>query len=127
MSTHNLPGFHNLKVVDNVVSGINSAPLSMFLNIDKPMLIFAFILLFPNMLAQSKSAHVKKVLTGSVLGLVSLPWLGYFLGVIKPELSIPPWIGWFVLNNLLITCVSEEVFFGVTYNGYWLGMERLRR
>ena len=111
LAAHILPGFNNLKVIDNVVTGINSVPFSMSLNIDKPMLIFAFVLLSPNMLVKPSSTNIKTVLTISIIGLISLPLLGYFMGVIKPEMSVPSWIGLFALNNLLITCVSEEVFF----------------
>ncbi|RDE24034.1 CPBP family intramembrane metalloprotease [Motiliproteus coralliicola] len=111
LATHQLPGFNNLNVIEQAVTGANSVPFSMSLNIDKPMLIFAFILLLPGMLVKPPSGNRNIYVVLSVVSLISLPLLGCLMGLIKPEISVPSWIILFGLNNLLITCVSEEVFF----------------
>ena len=108
---HMLPGFNNLKVINEAVTGADSAPFSMYFNIDKPMVIFASILFVPNMFLRPQSANAKFLLTLSATGLILLPLLGYMLGLIRPEFSIPSWIGLFLWDNLLLTSICEEVFF----------------
>lgn len=111
LATHTLSGFNNIQVIDQAMTGVNSIPFSMSLNIDKPMLIFAFVILLPTMLEKPPHVHIRTLLLISIVGLTLLPLLGYFIGIIKPELSLPSWIGLFAFNNLFLTCVVEEVFF----------------
>lgn len=115
LALHLVPGFNNLLLLDSVKSGPMSTPYSVHVNFDKAMVIFVFVLMMPQMLETQK--HVKTVnlvvaeIGVAVLSLLLMPLLGIYLGAIKPEFSIPNWIGLFILNNLFITCVAEEVFF----------------
>jgi hypothetical protein len=111
LAAHLLPGFHSLTVLDQVLSGPESTPYSLMLNLDKPLIIFAFILLMPSMLQGYRHQAVKLMTVSAVALLLVLPFLGYAIDLIKPEFSLPEWLGWFVFKNLLFTCVAEEVLF----------------
>ncbi|MEF1340315.1 CPBP family intramembrane glutamate endopeptidase, partial [Vibrio rotiferianus] len=47
---HLIPGFNNLQVLDKVTAGPLSAPFSMYLNLDKPLALFALFLAYPFLL-----------------------------------------------------------------------------
>jgi len=111
LAAHLLPGFHNLKVLDQVITGEASAPFSMNFNLDKPMLIFAFLLLLPGMLKKHPQGDAVKKSGLAALILLSLLSVAWSVGLIEPELSVPDWILLFAFNNLLMTSVAEEVFF----------------
>lgn len=42
---HLIPGFNNLLVLDKVITGPQSNPFTMYFNLDKPMIVFALLLL----------------------------------------------------------------------------------
>ncbi len=107
---HLMPGFHNLKVLDKVVSGHQSLPFSMYLNLDKPLAFFALLFAYPKLLGEAKQVDFKRVLSIVVPLLALLP-VANFLGALKVELSLPSWWWLFALNNLMITCVAEEALF----------------
>ncbi|GAB7230693.1 hypothetical protein VrSk94_43880 [Vibrio rotiferianus] len=44
---HLIPGFNNLQVLNKVTAGPLSAPFSMYLNLDKPLALFALFLAYP--------------------------------------------------------------------------------
>jgi membrane protease YdiL (CAAX protease family) len=111
LGAHLFPGFNNVQVLDAVKAGPNSLPFSMYLNIDKPLTVFALIILFPKMLNNNVVIHSKGLLLISVAALGLLPWVGILLGLVTIEFSFPVWIYLFALNNLIFTCVAEEVFF----------------
>jgi len=118
LAAHLLPGFNNLQVLDQVISGTNSQPFNMYLNIDKPLVFFALILLIPNLLKQQTipETFLTKMQKYQFSGLVLLTILfiyalAFMLGLLQVELSTPHWIWIFALNNLIITCVVEEAFF----------------
>lgn len=111
LAAHLFPGFNSLPVLEQVFTGPESTPYSLILNLDKPLIIFTFLLLMPSML-QGQGQQAVKLMTVSVVALLLvLPSLGYAIGLIKPEFSLPEWLCWFVFKNLLFTCVAEEVLF----------------
>ncbi|MGF1682420.1 lysostaphin resistance A-like protein [Photobacterium minamisatsumaniensis] len=107
---HWVPGFNNLHVLDKVTTGSDSIPFTLYLNLDKPLIIFAMLLLLPNMLGERRLIEPKQKVFLAVLFSL-LPITAWLLGIVKPELSLPSWIWLFALNNLLLTCVAEEVLF----------------
>lgn len=118
LAAHLLPGFNNLHVLDQVLTGENSIPFTLYLNLDKPLILFALLLLMPDMLKQ-KALHKplldiinKKqfiaIITSTILSVYAL---AYGFGLLKFEASVPTWLWVFALNNLIITCVVEEAFF----------------
>ncbi|PSU36481.1 CPBP family intramembrane glutamic endopeptidase [Photobacterium lutimaris] len=107
---HLIPGFSNLLVLDKVFSGSNSIPFTMYLNLDKPLIVFGLFLLVPSMLKQATSIARPQLIVLALL-FASLPLLAWSTGIVKPEISLPTWTWIFVINNLLFTCVAEEALF----------------
>ena len=107
---HLIPGFNNLKVLDNVVAGVQSAPYSMYLNLDKPLIFFALLFAYPLLLGDKSQFRWKHALVTLIPLFLLLP-VAVFLGALKPEFSLPSWWWIFALNNLLLTCIAEEALF----------------
>ncbi len=107
---HLIPGFNNAKVLDAVISGPQSTPFTMYLNLDKPFIFFGLLLASPSLLG-SKVTFNKKAILMSIILLFSLLPIAWGVGVLQPETKIPNWWWLFLLNNLLLTCVAEEAFF----------------
>ena len=110
LALHLIPGFNNILVLNKVLTGPHSVPFTMYLNLDKPMIIFALLLLVPGMLGNPRPLTIKQY---AVLasGLLLLPAMAFGLGLVRAELSLPDWLWVFALNNLLFTCVAEEALF----------------
>jgi len=117
LAAHLLPGFNNLQVLSNEEKSINSMPFSLYLNFDKPMIIFILLIISPTVLMNNKKITLFKV--DNKLRLSSMIFATFFiifgladlLSLISIEPSLPHWWWLFALNNLLLTCVIEEVFF----------------
>lgn len=107
---HLLPGFNNLKVLDQVLTGEMSIPFSMHINLDKPLALFALFIAYPCLLGKRTNLDLPKLALVSIATLALLP-IAWQLGALKPEWSLPNWWWLFVLNNLLLTCVAEEALF----------------
>ncbi|AQM71501.1 CAAX amino terminal protease self- immunity [Vibrio campbellii] len=107
---HLIPGFNNLQVLNKVTVGPLSAPFSMYLNLDKPLALFALFLAYPLLLGSEAKGRVKPALL-VMIPLLSLLPIAAMLGALKPELSLPSWWWLFALNNLILTCVAEEALF----------------
>ncbi|GAB1115195.1 MAG: CPBP family intramembrane metalloprotease [Shewanella algae] len=113
LTVHLLPGFDNLKLLDKVQASSGSAPFSMYLNLDKPLSLFLLLLAWPLVAGTPKSLPRRKIIllallfaaTPALLGLASLS------GAINWDPKLPGWWWLFALNNLLLTCVAEEVLF----------------
>lgn len=120
---HIYPGINNLLVLDKVISGPLSRPFTLYFNIDKPMLIFALLILVPNILSNNEYnwrdislSFTQKIIIGG--GLITLPLLAWALQLVKPELTLPSWWWIFAINNLIFTCVAEEVLFRGYIQGF---------
>ncbi|PSU22772.1 CPBP family intramembrane metalloprotease [Photobacterium phosphoreum] len=120
---HLYPGINNLLVLNQVNSGPLSLPFTLYFNIDKPMLIFALLLLVPNIVSnneynwhQLSLSRLQKWILGG--GLITLPLLAWGLQLVKPEFTIPSWWWIFAINNLIFTCVAEEVLFRGYIQGF---------
>ncbi|MBO2651209.1 CPBP family intramembrane glutamic endopeptidase [Shewanella algae] len=113
LTVHLLPGFDNLKLLDKVQASSGSAPFSMYLNLDKPLSLFLLLLAWPLVAGTPTSLPRRKIIllallfaaTPALLGLASLS------GAINWDPKLPGWWWLFALNNLLLTCVAEEVLF----------------
>ncbi|OLQ71341.1 hypothetical protein BIT28_02795 [Photobacterium proteolyticum] len=128
LALHLVPGFGNLLILDKVVSGPDSIPFTMYLNLDKPLIIFGLFLLVPGMLGQHREISLSKVAVLAGL-FVLTPTLAALLMLVRPEFSFPEWIWVFAFNNLLLTCVAEETLFrGYVQNlltqrfNHWIGI-----
>ncbi|MCP4989873.1 MAG: CPBP family intramembrane metalloprotease [Colwellia sp.] len=117
LAAHILPGFNNLQVLSYVEKSINSESFNLYLNFDKPMILFALLILYPAVLMNKKAIHFYKIennfkLTALILVVFIVIFsLAMSLSLITFEPELPRWWWLFALNNLLFTCVVEEVFF----------------
>ncbi|OCA63389.1 CAAX protease [Aeromonas piscicola] len=125
---HLIPGFSNLKVLDQVQAGPASVPFNMYLNLDKPLVFFGLLLAWPALLGQDGAIRWR-ALALLLLPLAALLITAWQLGALKPEAGLPYWWWLFALNNLLFTCVAEEALFrGFIQQGVaarsrlWLGI-----
>jgi membrane protease YdiL (CAAX protease family) len=110
MAAHLVPGFGNLPVLDQVRSGPLSAPYSLYLNLDKPIVFLALALAWPGML--SRNAPVQRIpMFLAILFCAALLPLAVATGALAPEPALPAWLGLFLIANLLQTCLVEEAFF----------------
>ncbi|MFT5755849.1 MAG: membrane protease YdiL (CAAX protease family) [Alteromonadaceae bacterium] len=117
LAAHLLPGFNNLQVLGNVEKSINSMAFTLYLNFDKPMILFILLMLFPTLLISKKpitifKAHNSLRLSALVVFMFILTFsLAILLSLIKYDPQLPSWWWLFAFNNLLLTCIIEEVFF----------------
>lgn len=107
---HLIPGFHNLKVLDQVLAGPDSVPFNMYLNLDKPLVFFGLLLAWPGLLGPGGAIRWR-ALALLVLPLAALLICAWQLGALRPEVGLPHWWWLFAFNNLLFTCVAEEALF----------------
>ena len=110
LALHQIPGFDNLLVLEKTLTGSDSIPFTMYLNLDKPLIAFGLLLLAPAMLWQKTYANRQQL--AIIFGLfLTLPFIAWGVGIVQPEFSLPNWIWVFVINNLIFTCVAEECLF----------------
>lgn len=110
LGAHLVPGFHNLLVLDQVQAGPGSTDFTLYLNLDKPLVLFAVLLACPGMIQGAKPTKFAPLVVGLLL-LPALFLLGFATGAVRPEFSLPPWWLIFALSNLFLTCLTEEAFF----------------
>ncbi|MEO9576761.1 MAG: CPBP family intramembrane glutamic endopeptidase [Tateyamaria sp.] len=110
LALHLLPGAHNPLILDQVQAGPESRPFTMYINLDKPMIVFAVVLAWPAMLTARRVTAPTPVL----IGLGMLPALlatALLFGAVHNEPGLPEWWLVFALSNLFLTCLTEEAFF----------------
>ena len=110
LALHLAPGFNNLQVLDQVSTGENSTVYTLYLNLDKPLIFFALLLLVPNLLGRAKAMTQMQIRMLAAL-FAGVFLLAFLLGLIQYELSLPSWWLVFAFSNLLLTCVAEEALF----------------
>ncbi|WP_170397084.1 CPBP family intramembrane glutamic endopeptidase [Ruegeria arenilitoris] len=110
LGAHLIPGFHNLLVLNQVQAGPGSAAFTMYLNLDKPMVLFAVLLAWPGMIHGARLVRTGPLLIG-LAALPALFALGLSLGAVRPEIDLPAWWLIFAFSNLFLTCLTEEAFF----------------
>lgn len=113
LALHLAPGIYNIPIVANTVIKSGSIPYSLYLNYDKALAGVFLITCFVDV-SQIRSA-IKHIMIWIGIGvnanllLVFLPALA--LGAIAVNIETPDILGIWLVSNLLITCVAEEVFF----------------
>lgn len=109
---HLVPGFNNLKVLDSVIVGPQSAPFTMYYNLDKAIIPFLLLMCLPT-LFQTKAVHPPRVWLWLLL-IISVPallFLAVYTGGLRVEPHKPEWIWKFVLANLFFVSLAEEALF----------------
>lgn len=109
---HQLPGFHNPKILDKVVAGHNSTNFSMYFNFDKSLLTFVLFGALPTLFyTKSLSNHYWWHWCALIFSVPILLFIAVAIGVLKIELHFPDWIWQFALANLFFVSLAEEALF----------------
>ncbi len=122
---HLAPGFHNPKIIDGLRLAPDSLPYVKYLNFDKPLIGFFFVIWVAQATnaaswrAILKSVAIAVPLILAVIFPLSLVWGFVRIDPKWPDM-LPLWLG----TNLLGTCLAEEAFFRGFLQGKiaeWLG------
>ncbi|MPR02524.1 CPBP family intramembrane metalloprotease [Pseudomonas sp. MAFF 212408] len=119
LALHWLPGFYNGLGIAPQRFTPDSAPFSMYLNQDKPLIGFWLLLACPWLVAQ-RSLRLSIYVTALALTLTAITALGgaALLGIISwaPKWPAQAWL-WVLNNLLLVTLVEEALFRGYIQGG----------
>lgn len=111
---HYLIGFHNPKVLSNVLLSPQSATYTLYFNFDKSLIPFVLIVLLPTLFATKDSCMREISLPQGlflICSLFSLLLIATFLGILEFEFHTPSWIFVFVWANLFFVSFVEEALF----------------
>ncbi len=123
--SHQVPGFHNVKMLDNVIAGPHSAPFTLYFNADKALIPYLLLAALPTVFY--RHPRTTQPLRRWILLMLCVPGLlllavGLKGLVIEPH--NPPWLWTFILANFFFVSLAEEALF----RGYlqqrlalWLG------
>lgn len=112
LALHKFPGFDNPQILDKVKISKNAYPFSLSLNFDTPFMgLFVLALGFPLIGSIREFGRLLKVaLPLSIGGMAILIVLSLYWGMIAWDPKIPRIFWFFLIQNLLFTCVIEEAF-----------------
>lgn len=117
LAAHLFPGFNNFQVLDDVTKNGQSTSFNLYLNFDKPLIIFILLLSMPSIIHSNKSQSLLNVDSSQrlfyviILGFILLFTLAMSFSLIEYAPNLPQWWWIFAINNLVFTCISEEVLF----------------
>ena len=127
LAMHQIPGIHNVLVLDGVSVSALSADYTLYWNYDKG---FAGVLLYSVCVQPQDSTRWSRaiVATGTValLTLIVVGVATTAIGFITWDPKWPAILGVWVPANLLLTCVAEETFFRGLLQRHLLGFLRGR-
>ena len=113
LAAHQLPGFHNLNVLDHVYISSNAIPFTLYLNFDKTV-VGIFILGFGYQLISSKKEWLqlfKQIAVKAPIVILVVIVAAFILGFVRFDPKIPGSIFIWAITNLLFVCMAEEAFF----------------
>jgi len=111
--SHLLPGFQNLRVLNNVHISSNGIPFSLYLNFDKTVVgLFILGILHQRIMTKSEWRDMFKIMAPRallVIFIVAILSFAFKFVAFDPKLSsyLPIW----VVTNLFFVCLAEEGFF----------------
>jgi membrane protease YdiL (CAAX protease family) len=129
LAVHRLPGFHNPVLADHVQVSAGAIPFTLYANFDKAVAGIVLMGVFCAPIRQSAQwlPMLRRTLPVLLATLVVVLGAGMALGVVRPDVKWTALTPWFLANNLLITCVTEEAFFrGFLLGGMARGMAHRR-
>jgi len=129
LALHRLPGFHNPVLADHVQVSAGAPAFTLYANFDKAIagIVLMGVFCTPIRARADWSTMLRRTLPVLAATLVVVLGAGALLGVVRPDVKWLPVTPWFLANNLLITCVTEEAFFrGFLLAGLARGMARWR-
>lgn len=112
LTLHLMPGFHNPKVLDLVKAGPQSAPFTLYFNVDKALTPFVLLICTRTLFVREIPTH--RPLWQWLVLLLSVPallLLAVLLGGLKIESHWPQWLLPFALANLFFVSLAEEALF----------------
>lgn len=112
LMTHLVPGFHNVKVLDQVIAGPQSVPFTLYYNLDKALTPFVLLVAMPSLFVSRpyRQKHRWQWLL-LILSVPALLWLAVFFGGLKPERHLPQWLIQFAFANVFFVALAEEALF----------------
>jgi membrane protease YdiL (CAAX protease family) len=111
--THNITGFENWKIIDNITLSDSSLPYSLYLNFDKAI-IGLFIIALSIKTINNKQEWLKMLKTViplTVLALLTIYSLAYIMNFVAIDIKFSNILFIWMFANLFFTCVAEEAFF----------------
>ncbi|MGE7992784.1 CPBP family intramembrane glutamic endopeptidase [Pseudomonas sp. NPDC089554] len=122
LALHWLPGFLGAKVIDKAVFSEGAVPFSMYLNLDKPLIGFWILLACPWLLVLRARGALTGLALTLPLTLVACLGGAWALGLVTwaPKWPDQAWV--WILNNLLLVSLTEELLFRGYLQG---GLQRL--
>ncbi|WP_349970632.1 CPBP family intramembrane glutamic endopeptidase [Pseudomonas caspiana] len=123
LAIHWLPGFFSERVIAAQRFSPEAAPFSMYFNLDKPLTGFWVLLVCPWLLPAIPAQQALKTAVLTLLGTSAVCMtLAVLLGVTGWSPKWPAQSTLWLLNNLLLVTLTEELFFRVYLQG---GLQRL--
>ncbi len=110
LQSHLFPLVNNVLLAKNILIGKEGVPWNLYVNYDKALMFFIIFFVKYN---QSKDYKVnyKYCMMVMILGVISIVFLSLKAGFIRYDFKIDPVLWPWGLNNLLMVCVPEEIFF----------------
>ncbi|WP_244614618.1 CPBP family intramembrane glutamic endopeptidase [Pseudofrancisella aestuarii] len=113
LSAHVIPGFNNLKLLNNVYISKDAIPFSLYLNYDSIVSAYG-LLLFSVQIKLAKFKELPLIIrSGLFYGLISIVILIpiiFALGFVHWDVKLTKITLLFAIVNLIFTCISEEIF-----------------
>ncbi|MGO1072259.1 CPBP family intramembrane glutamic endopeptidase [Lysobacter sp. CA199] len=116
LGLHLMPGFHNPKLIEDLRLTPESAPMSLYLNFDKPLAGFWLLLCWPllRLCADGERPFARSIGVGVIGAIVAaILCLGWALAfhVLTWAPKWPAFGALWALNNLLLVALTEEAMF----------------
>ncbi len=128
LGAHLLPGFDNALVIDRQIMSDHAPPFSMALNLDKPLIGFWLLLACPWTVTRvGWRTTLKAAMAGLALTSAAVFSLALALGAVAWQPKWPANAELWLLNNLLLVCIVEELLFrGYLQQGLQHALHRFR-
>lgn len=127
LALHRVPGFFNPVVAEGIVFSSGAPPLSLRLNLDTAIagIVLMGVFCKPLRDAEAWRSMLQRVWPVPLATLAVVLGIGWGLGYVRADLKWTAYSAFFLLSNLLITCVTEEAFFrGFLLAGFARLLER---
>lgn len=116
LGLHLLPGFNNPKLIDDLRLTAESAPMSLYLNFDKPLAGFWLLLCWPllRLFGEGKRPLASSLGAGAIgaaLAALLCLGVGLLLNIVAWAPKWPEFGALWALNNLLLVALTEEAMF----------------
>lgn len=113
LSNHNFSGFQEWQFINGEFISPNAEKFSVFLNIDKILAGFGIAVF--GLAPLRKFSHLKKIFIKTfptlMLSLFTIASFGLLTGLAQFDPKFPDiWLVW-IMSNLLMNCISEEIVF----------------